>query len=118
MGMMTSGPVLILGRTKGRPFFEYCDKVNGHGLTSTRAPYLLVTLEHKLSCVQEAPECRTRTGEVFVIVDANPWQAGGELASGEETRVEVTESRDDQKYNQECDCEGQVEGHYHNRVLG
>jgi hypothetical protein len=118
MGMMTSGPVLILGRTKGRPFFEYCDKVNGHGLPSTRAPYLLVTLEHKLSCVQEAPECRTRTGEVFVIVDANPWQAGGELASGEETRVEVTESRDDQKYNQECDREGQVEGHYHNRVLG
>jgi hypothetical protein len=82
------------------------------------APYLLVTLKHKLSCVQEAPESRTRTGEVFVIVDANPWQAGGELASGEETRVEVTESRHDQKYNQECDREGQVERHYHNRVLG
>jgi hypothetical protein len=97
MGIMTSGPVLILGRTKGRPFFEYCGKVNGHGLTSARAPYLLVALEHKLSCVQEAPKNRTRTREAFVIVDANPWQADGELASGEETRVEVTDGRYDQK---------------------
>jgi hypothetical protein len=54
---------------------------------------------------------------MFVIVDANPWQAGGELASGEETGVEVTDGRDDQKYNQERDRQGQVERHYYNRVL-
>lgn len=108
----------MLGRTKGRPFFEYCDKVNGHGLASTGPPYLFVTLEHKLSCVQEAPKSRTSMGEVFIIVDTNPWQAGGELASGEETRVEITDGRGDQKYNQECDREDQVEGHCHNRLMG
>jgi hypothetical protein len=79
--------------------------------TSPGGTYLLITFEHKLPCVPEAPESCTSTREATVIFDPDPWQARGECVPREVAGVNVTGGRSNQESDQQGGHEGRREVH-------